>query len=87
MKCPKCGNIKQLTPDSKRTETSVWRRRLCKGCNFMWLTQEQISTETKMPTDVWRFTDAVIRQSPKEKDKVKPKPKVFNTDHLKKLPW
>lgn len=87
MKCPKCGSIKQLTPESKRTEDSVWRRRVCKGCHHIWLTEECISTEKKMPTKVWQFTDEVMRQAPKEKTKEKPAPKTFNTDHLKKLPW
>lgn len=86
MKCPKCSSTKQLTPESKRTEDCVWRRRICKICNHSWLTQECISTHKKMPTEVWQFVDK-IRQSPKNKNRPAPVPKTFLTEYLKKLPW
>lgn len=88
MKCPKCGSIKQLTPESKRTEDSVWRRRVCKACHHTWLTEECISTEKKMPTKVWQFTDEVMRQAPKAKNSDStPKAPDFNTDTLKHFRW
>lgn len=67
MQCPKCASLKQLTPESRRTETSVWRRRVCKVCHHTWVTEEHIRPEAKMPTEVWQFNDAVMRQAPKEK--------------------
>jgi transcriptional regulator NrdR family protein len=85
MKCPQCGNTKQLTPESRRTETSVWRRRVCKGCHHTWLTQEQISPAKKMPTEVMQFLNNVVRKTPRTKPEVvEPK---FRTEHLTKLPW
>ena len=87
MKCPKCGNIKQLTPESKRTETSVWRRRVCKGCHSTWITEEQISTQKRMPTEVWQFTDKEMRKTTKYMHFEEDHAPAFDTEHLKKLPW
>jgi transcriptional regulator NrdR family protein len=87
VKCPKCGSIKQLTPESKRTETAVWRRRVCKICHLMWITEEQISPQPRMPTEVWQFTDKEMRNATKhEKKPAQSKPK-FDTSALQKLPW
>lgn len=88
MKCPKCGGLKQLTPESKRTADSVWRRRVCKTCHHIWLTEECISAEARMPTKVWQFTDEVMRHAPKNKPSTKRevKPK-FDTSGLMGVRW
>lgn len=88
MQCSKCGSLKQLTPESRRTETSVWRRRVCKGCHHTWVTEEQIRPDGKMPTEVWNFHDNVVRRAPKDKPSgtkvVKPK---FDTSGIQQMPW
>lgn len=87
MKCPKCGNIKQLTPESRRTETSVWRRRVCKMCHHIWLTEEVINSLQKMPPEVTHFLDNVMRHAPKEQEKSQDKSKTFDTSGLSKIQW
>lgn len=86
MQCSKCGSLKQLTPESRRTETSVWRRRVCKVCHHSWVTEEQI--REKMPTGVWAFHNNVVRRAPKDKPSgtkvVKPK---FDTSGLSEIRW
>ena len=88
MQCPKCGNLKQLTPESRRTEESIWRRRVCKSCHHIWVTEEQIRPEGKMPAGVWQFTNAIMRNTPKDKPSgkrvVKPK---FDTSGIQQMPW
>lgn len=87
MKCPKCGGLKQLTPESKRTESSVWRRRVCKNCHHIWLTEERISSEPKMPTEVWQFTDAVMRHAPKCRPADDKSTPTFDTSGLMSIRW
>lgn len=87
MKCPQCGGLKQLTPESKRTETCVWRRRICKTCHHNWLTKESISAATQMPSDVWRFTDTVMRHAPKKKPDPKTAAPIFDTRALTDIQW
>lgn len=86
MQCPKCGSIKQLTPESRRTEDSVWRRRVCKGCHHIWVTEEQIRPEGKMPTEVWNFHDS-MRQTPKYKAVAKKCEPRFDTSGIQQMPW
>lgn len=91
MKCPKCGGIKQLTPESRRTETSVWRRRVCKMCHHIWLTEEVSSSLQKMPTEVAHFLDKVMRHTPKhapkKQEQSQDKSKTFDTSGLSKIQW
>lgn len=93
MKCPKCGHLKQLTPESKRTADSVWRRRVCKACHHIWITEEHISAQARMPTEVWQFTDAVMRSptslsslNSKHNSKAPATPK-FDTSALAGFRW
>lgn len=88
MQCPKCGNLKQLTPESRRTEHEVWRRRICKGCHYSWLTQEYVSPVGKMPAEVREFTDT-MRHAPRRKPKERKtgKQKKFDTSGIQQMPW
>ena len=87
VKCPKCGSIKQLTPESRRTEDMVWRRRICKSCHNSWITEEKVSKTATMPTEAHQFLDKVMRHAPKSSYKKKPEEPKFDTSALQKLPW
>jgi transcriptional regulator NrdR family protein len=87
MKCPSCGNLKQLTPESRRTETAVWRRRICKSCHHTWLTEEHISASVRMPAEVQQFLDT-MRHTPKHKPaEKKPAEPKFDTRGLAGIRW
>lgn len=40
MRCPLCGKNDVGTVDSRKTPTSVRRRRLCRACGYRWSTLE-----------------------------------------------
>lgn len=87
MRCPNCGSIKQLTPESRRTETSVWRRRVCKACHGVWLTQEHISAEVRMPAEAHQFLDKVMRHAPKYMHFSEDHTPQFDTSGLERFRW
>lgn len=40
MACPKCGNLKTDTLDSREKPTCRWRRKKCPACKFIFTTRE-----------------------------------------------
>jgi transcriptional regulator NrdR family protein len=40
MQCPKCGNVKTYTTDSRDNRAGRWRRRQCPECLAKFSTQE-----------------------------------------------
>lgn len=88
MKCPKCGGLQQLIPVSKRTADSVWRKRVCKKCHHIWLTQEHISPVAKMPAEVQHFVDNSMRHTAKHKPAADTQgAPAFDTTALKSIRW
>lgn len=86
MQCPGCGSLKQLTPESRRSENSVWRRRICKMCHTSWITTEFLAVETKIPKRVKDFSDT-MRHVPKHKPVNKTTVAKFDTSALAKIQW
>lgn len=88
MKCPSCGSIKQVIPESRRSPTSVWRRRICKNCHVSWITEEQITQQPSLPKEVHQFLDNHMRHTPRIKEKKAPAKKAtFDTTPLKDFRW
>jgi transcriptional regulator NrdR family protein len=80
MDCPKCGSAKQRIPESRRTGAAVWRRRICVMCHHNWVTQEVVSDQQKLPTEIWSRPDRRKSGFTKEKKK-------FDTSGLAALRW
>lgn len=89
MKCPACGSLKQLTPVSRRTATSVWRKRMCKNCLTNWITEENMTERVSIPKEAFDFLDNSMRKAPKNKKTVtaSTKPPAFDTNALKDFRW
>lgn len=86
MQCPGCGSLKQLTPESRRSENTVWRRRVCKVCHTTWITTEFLAVETKIPKNVRDFSDT-MRHVPKYQYVKKKSAAKFDTSALAKVQW
>jgi len=82
MDCPKCGAAKQRIPESRRTDTAVWRRRICLMCHHNWLTQEVFTDQKILPNEVWSRNER-NRHSGFTKEK----PKKFDTSGLSGFRW
>lgn len=42
MRCPKCGHEKQSVYDTRPFGEETYRRRLCLGCGFRFVTYEKV---------------------------------------------
>ena len=87
MRCPACGSLKQLTPVSRRTATSVWRKRVCKHCLSSWITEENMTERTGIPKEAFEFLDNSMRKAPKDKKADAAKAPDFDTNALKHFRW
>ena len=86
MHCPKCEGEKQRVIESRHTETQVFRRRVCKNCHHVFITQESLSELRVMPPEVTQYTDA-RRTKPKHPPTVREAVPQWDTSTLASIRW
>lgn len=52
LKCPHCGKDRNSVFESRKKDSEVWRRRLCKLCHKTFVTQETTSKTLKFPSEL-----------------------------------
>lgn len=83
MNCPKCKSTKHRIPESRRTDSHVWRVRVCNSCHHPWVTQEISTDLTRFPKEVNQYKDSRRAEVSPETSKKKS----FDTSSLKEFKW
>lgn len=86
MKCPRCSGIKQRVIESRPTEDSVWRRRVCSHCFHVFITRELVCDDNRLPTEAHRWKND-HRKAPAKTPKPKDGPGVWDTSSIQNLKW